>query len=77
MMQTLKIKLEPSAEDSRALLETMHQFNAACNYVAEVAFNMHTANKIKLHPFVYQKIRQEFGISSQMAVRAISKVCEA
>ena len=76
-MQTLKVKLEPSAEDSHALLETMHQFNAACNFVAKKAFELHTANKIKLQKVVYHQIREQFGISSQMAVRAISKVCEA
>ena len=77
MMQTLKVKVEVKPEQAKALHETMHQFNAACNYVADVAFNMHTANKIKLQPFVYQDIREKFGISSQMAVRAISKACEA
>ena len=43
--------IEPAEEDgvvepeqAKALHETMHQFNAACNYVAEIAFQMHTAN---------------------------------
>lgn len=77
MMQTLKVKLGTSSEESKALLETMHQFNAACNFVAEKAYEMHTANKIKLQPFVYHEIREKSGISSQMAFRAISKACEA
>jgi IS605 OrfB family transposase len=77
MMQTLKVKIEVKPEQAKALHETMHQFNAACNYVAEIAFQMHTANKIKLQPIVYHDIREKFGISSQMAVRAISKACEA
>src|SRR5574344_275398 len=73
MMQTLKVKLDTSAENNRALLETMHQFNAACNYVGEKAFELHTANKIELQKIVYRDIREMFGISAQMAVRAISK----
>jgi len=77
MKQTLKVKVKVEPEQANALHETMHQFNAACNYVAEVAFEMHTANKIKLQPFVYKDIREKFGISAQMAVRAISKACEA
>jgi len=77
MMQTLKVKVVVEPEQADALHETMHQFNAACNYVAEVAFNMHTANKIKLQPVVYRDLRAMFGISSQMAVRAISKASEA
>jgi predicted transposase len=55
----------------------MHQFNAACNYVGEKAFELHTANKIELQKIVYRDIREMFGISAQMAVRAISKSCEA
>jgi predicted transposase len=68
MMQTLKVKVETAPEQAKALLDTMHQFNAACNYVADVAFQMHTANKIKLQPIVYRDLREKFGISSQMAV---------
>ena len=56
MMQTLKVKIAVEPEQSEALLETMHQFNAACNYVAEIAFQMQTADKIKLQPFVYHDI---------------------
>ena len=33
--------------------------------------------KIRLQPLVYAELRTEFGLSSQMAVRAISKACEA
>lgn len=77
MMQTLKVKLETTPEQFQALFETMHQFNAACNYVAEKAFELHTANKIELQKIVYHHIREHFGISAQMAVRAISKACEA
>jgi len=57
MMQTLKVKLETTLEQSTALLETMHQFNAACNYVAEKAFELHTANKLELQKIVYHEIR--------------------
>jgi predicted transposase len=31
MMQTLKVKVETAPEQAKALLDTMHQFNAACN----------------------------------------------
>ena len=76
-MQTLKVKLETTPEQKQALLKTMHQFNAACNFVAEKAFELHTANKIELQKVVYHQIREQFGISAQMAVRAISKASEA
>jgi predicted transposase len=76
-MQTLKVKLETTPEQAQALLKTMHQFNAACNFVAEKAFELHTANKIELQKVVYHQIREQFDISAQMAVRAISKAAEA
>ncbi|MDF0590216.1 RNA-guided endonuclease InsQ/TnpB family protein [Candidatus Methanocrinis natronophilus] len=77
MMQTLKVKLEPTPEQVQAIRETMHQFNAACNFVADKAFELRTANKIKLQKVVYYPIREQFNLSAQMAVRAISKTCEA
>jgi IS605 OrfB family transposase len=77
MMQTLKVKLEPTPEQVQAIRETMHQFNAACNFVADKAFELRTANKIELQKVVYYPIREQFNLSAQMAVRAISKTCEA
>lgn len=76
-MQTLKVKLEPTVKQAQSLLKTMHQFNAACNYAADVAFEHRCANKIKLQQIVYYPIREHFYLSSQMTVRAISKVVEA
>jgi IS605 OrfB family transposase len=45
--------------------------------VAEVAFAHHLANKIALQKLVYYDIRRRFGLSAQMAIRAIAKVTEA
>ena len=75
--QTIALKLEPSLEQYRALLETMEAFNRACQYVADVAYERRLANKIALQRLVYGELRQRFGLSSQMAIRAISKAVEA
>jgi len=77
MNLTLMVKLMPTTEQHQALLETMERFNAACNAIAEAAFEHRTANKIRLQKLVYDRIRKEFGLSAQMTVRAISKTCEA
>lgn len=77
MNLTLMVKLQPTADQSAALLEAMERFNAACNAVAEVAFQERTANKIRLQKLVYYDIRERFGLPAQMAVRVISKVAEA
>lgn len=71
------LKLAPTAGQSDALLATMRACNAAANKAAEVAFKYRTANKIRLQPIVYGELRDQFGLSSQMAVRAIAKACEA
>jgi putative transposase len=77
MMQTLMVKLEPTKKQYQALLDTMHTFNEACNEIADTIFELHSANKFQLHKAVYYSIRAKYGLSSQLTVRAISKVAEA
>src|SRR3990167_4723057 len=77
MQATLAVKLQPSAEQHAALLATIERFNAACDAIAKVAFAEQSANKINLQKLVYADIRSRFGLSAQMTVRAIAKVCEA
>jgi putative transposase len=77
MKQTLLVKLAPTFEQHASLLRTLQAFNAACNAIAEVAFAEHLANKIELQKLVYYDVRQQFGLSAQMAIRAIAKVAEA
>lgn len=77
VMVTELLKLAPSGEQIAMLSATMHACNQAANRVAEVAFEHHTANKIALQKIVYADLRTDFGLSSQMAIRAIAKACEA
>ncbi len=76
MEQTLVVKLDTTIEQHDKLLGTMERFNEACNFIAGVAFKLHTAYKIRLQHEIYHEVRERFSLSSQMAVRAISKVCE-
>lgn len=77
MKQVIVIKLEPSEAQYHALLKTLEAFNRGCQYAADVAYEKRLANKIALQPFVYSTLRSEFGLSSQMAIRAIAKAVEA
>ena len=77
MKQTIALKLHPSDEQRQQLLDTMTAFNAAVQLVADIAFAQHTANKITLHHLLYYRLREEFHLSSQMAVRAIGKATES
>ena len=77
MKQVIVLKLEPSQEQHQALLETLEAFNAACQYAADVAYEKRCANKIALQPLIYATLRDRFGLSAQMAIRAIAKAVEA
>lgn len=77
MKQTVLVKLAPTPDQHAALLRTLEAFNAACNDIAVVAFAEHSASKIDLQKLVYYDIRQRFGLSAQMTIRAIAKVAEA
>lgn len=77
LLCTLKIKLAPDKEQFIKLLKTMKQFNLACNYISEVAFNTQTFSKIAIQKICYYDVRNNFKLSSQMAVRAIGKVAES
>jgi len=77
MNLTLKIKLITDEKQYDRLLTTMRIFNHACNYISELAYSTKTFSKIKLQQTCYYDIRREFGLSAQMVVRAIGKVCES
>jgi IS605 OrfB family transposase len=55
----------------------MERFNSACNYISKIAFKTKTFGKIKLQKLVYYDVREKYGLSSQMVVRAIGKVSES
>ncbi|WP_174591798.1 RNA-guided endonuclease InsQ/TnpB family protein [Methanocella conradii] len=77
MLLILKAKLQPCEEQRRSLLKTMERFNAACNYISKAAFSSKTYNKVKLQRRLYYDIRKKYGLSAQLAIRAISKVVES
>lgn len=76
MKLTLQLKLVPTAEQHTALLDTMRAFNAAASYAAEVGFRDHVFSQQAIHVRCYRELRNRFGLSAQMAVRAIGKVVE-
>jgi predicted transposase len=77
MHLTAKVKLLPTAEQAEALERTLEAANAACSYISERAWRESTFRQFSLHKLVYYDVRGRFGLSSQMAVRCISKVADA
>ena len=77
MLKTLKLPLHPTPHQHDHLLATMHRFNAACTGIATPAHRTRTTNKIALQTLVYYPVRDHFGLSAQLTIRAIAKVAEA
>lgn len=77
MKQTMLLKLAPTEDQHRALLETMHAFNAACDYIAQQAYTAQVANKFELQKMTYGTLRTTYHLPAQLAIRAISKTTEA
>lgn len=74
MKLTLQTQLFPDAKQAELLKDTIRNFNAACNWLAEKAFEMQTANKVKLQKEFYYDLRGKFNLSAQMAAIAIRHV---
>jgi len=70
---TLLTQLLPDEDQARKLSATMQAFNAAADWLAGEAFRLKTANKIELQQLYYRKLRDDFGISAQMAIRCIRR----
>jgi IS605 OrfB family transposase len=54
----------------------MRAFNAAASHAAQVGFADHVFTQQSIHRRCYRELRDRFGLSSQMAVRAIGKAVE-
>ena len=77
MKLTARVKLLPTTEHADALLKTLERANEACNYISEQAWESTTFRQFSLHKLTYYTVRERFGLSAQMAVRAISRVSDA
>ncbi len=72
-----QLKLQPTPEQADALKRTVQAANAACDYISSVAWETRTFGKFALQKLCYQEVREQFGLSAQMTVRALAKVGDA
>jgi putative transposase len=77
MLLTVKAKLITSQEQHDSLLKTMEKFNEACNFISVFAFKKKIFGKIGIQKKLYYEIREKYGLSAQMTVRAVGKVAES
>lgn len=74
---TLQIKLLPTVEQARALLQTIKEANKACNLISTKAWEQKVFRPFKLHHACYYPVKGATQLSSQVIVRCISKVAAA
>jgi len=75
--RTVVLKLQPTADQSVELDATLAAFAKACDYIADVARQEHTTNKVLIQRVCYREVRATFGLSANLAIRAIARVCAA
>src|SRR5262245_39929054 len=76
-IHTLICKLAPTMEQRAELDATLVAFADACNFIADVARREHTSNKVKVQHACYVEVRTRFGLSANLAFRAIARACAA
>ena len=74
---TAQVKLQPTPEQSDALLRTLETANSACNRLSGLAWEAQEFGQYPLHERFYRQIRDEFPLSAQVVVRLNAKVADA
>ncbi len=75
--RTIVLKLQPTAAQATEMDATLHAFANACDHIAEVARREHTTNKVLIQRVCYREVRETFGLSANLAIRAIARVSAA
>jgi putative transposase len=73
MKQIIKSKLNANLGHAAMLLQTMDRYNALCNDIGPIAFQIGTSNIRILSDTCYADMRDKHGLPSQMTVRAIAR----
>jgi IS605 OrfB family transposase len=77
VIRTVICKLAPTPEQASDIDATLRAFAAACDFAADAARRIGSTNKVKVQHAAYAEIRQQFGLSANLAIRAIARACAA
>jgi IS605 OrfB family transposase len=77
MKLTAQIKLNPTKEQNKFLLDTLKEANTACQEISYYAFEKKVFSKYDLQKQIYYRLKSSFKLSAQMIVRCIGKVADA
>jgi IS605 OrfB family transposase len=75
--RTVVCKLAPTPAQRRDIDATLRAFAAGCELAAETARSIGSTNKVKVQAAGYKEIRKRFGLSANLAIRAIARACAA
>src|SRR5271157_1929008 len=75
--RTVVCKLAPTPKQAAAIDATLAAFAVACDHAADAARRLGSTNKVKVQHACYREIRETFGLSANLAIRAIARACAA
>jgi IS605 OrfB family transposase len=77
LLRVVKLKMLPTDQQKMALLSVLEQFNAACNWISQQAYEQKAFRRIPLRAIGYYHVRETFALPAQLAILAFDKVIEA
>ncbi len=77
IVRTVVCKLAPTPEQASDIDATLKAFAGACDFAAGAARRIDSTNKVKVQRDAYKAIRETFGLSANLAIRAIARACAA
>lgn len=77
MKIVVQVRLLPSPDEALALSATLDAANRAANAVSAVAFDKGVTSRNDLQKVAYGRLKVEFGLGAQAAVRTVKKVVDA
>jgi hypothetical protein len=70
---TIQCKLCPTDSQAEEIEDTLKAFADACNWINQNT-PVKLRNKVRIQGVVYQDVRTKFGLSANLAIRAINRV---
>lgn len=73
LVLTIQCKLSPTVSQAEEIDDTLKAFADACNWINQ-STPAKLNNKVRIQGLVYQDVRAKFGLSANLAIRAINRV---
>ena len=74
LIRTISCKLVVAQDQAEHINHTMGAFADACNFIADYGRTHRVSQKFALQNAFYPQVRERFGLSANLAVRAIARV---